>query len=424
MDGISVEPISAESPCGPDLDLEGDAGFMNFMAATEGQLPDSFFKFDRKSIDFPAAFAAAEPLTKRTHDVRLYALLAKLAILNRDLAGFARWVGTITALLEGHWDDVHPRGEDGDFSALLAQLSTLNDGPVVVLPLQYAPLIETQRDGVFVYRCELIALGEAKPRDGEILPAPVAVERIIEQCDLALLEKRAGLAKLIADSVASIERVTQERVGYEKGLKFQELRPLIERIRTYLQAALARRDPNAAPPEAAVGAVEGAAAGDGSRPAGAKPGKFAGLAEVDAALAAAHGYFLAFEPSSPALMLVGQARESLGKTLYEVLRLLAPSHADAARIFVGRDSPFPVPVSALSNTASPEISRASVEPSASRADALAQIDAVAAHLRVAEPSSPAPLLLERAKSLAARDFLGLLSELMPEDDLNSMKAGR
>jgi len=422
MEVTPLDPISADAPCGPDLDLEGDPDFLNFMAATEGQLPASFFSFDRKSIDFPAAFAAAEPLLKRTHDVRLYALLAKLAILNRDLAGFGAWMVTIASLLEQRWDEVHPRGENGDFGARLAQLGTLNDGPVVVLPLQYAPLIESQRDGAFVFRAELVGSGDVKPREGETLPPAAAVTRILEQCDFDLLRARAALVGQIGQAAASIERTTQERVGYEQGVKLNDLRSLIERIQAYLQAAIARRDPNAATTHAAADSPdpEGETRASGS----AKPGRFTSLAEVDAALAAAHGYFLASEPSSPALMLVGQARESLGKTLYDVLKLLAPAHAEAARVFVGRDSPFPVPVSALANTVGPEIARASVDPSASRAEALQVIDAVAAHLRSAEPSSPAPLLLERAKALASRDFLALLGELMPEESLNAMKTGR
>ena len=422
MEVTPLDPISADAPCGPDLDLEGDPDFLNFLAATEGQLPASFFSFDRKSIDFPAAFAAAEPLLKRTHDVRLYALLAKLAILNRDLAGFGTWMVTIASLLEQRWDEVHPRGENGDFGARLAQLGTLNDGPVVVLPLQYAPLIESQRDGAFVFRAELVGSGDVKPREGETLPPAAAVTRILEQCDFDLLRARAALVGQIGQAAASIERTTQERVGYEQGVKLNDLRSLIERIQAYLQAAIARREPNAAPTHAAADSPdpEGETRASGS----AKPGRFTSLAEVDAALAAAHGYFLASEPSSPALMLVGQARESLGKTLYDVLKLLAPAHAEAARVFVGRDSPFPVPVSALANTVGPEIARASVDPSASRAEALQVIDAVAAHLRSAEPSSPAPLLLERAKALASRDFLALLGELMPEESLNAMKTGR
>ena len=66
---------------------------MNFIAATEGQLPASYYAFNRASIDFPAASQAAEKLLKRTLDLRLLALMAKLSILNRDVAGFAQRLG-------------------------------------------------------------------------------------------------------------------------------------------------------------------------------------------------------------------------------------------------------------------------------------------------------------------------------------------
>src|SRR5271170_5501495 len=137
-----LAPVSVEAPCGPDLDAEGDAEFMNFMAAIEGQMPAAFFSFDRKSIDFDAANADGEKLLARSHDIRLLVLLAKLSILNRDLDRFAAWFVALARLRVDHWDSVHPRGEDHDFSARIAQIFTLDDGPVIVLPLQYAPLAE------------------------------------------------------------------------------------------------------------------------------------------------------------------------------------------------------------------------------------------------------------------------------------------
>ena len=45
--------------------------------------------------------------------------------------------------------------------------------------------------------------------------------------------------------------------------------------------------------------------------------------------------------------LIGQTRQLLGKNLYDVMKLLAPSHADGARIFVGGDAAFTVPVSGI-----------------------------------------------------------------------------
>jgi hypothetical protein len=35
----ALPPVSPDDPCGPDLDLEGDAEFLNFVAAAEGILP-------------------------------------------------------------------------------------------------------------------------------------------------------------------------------------------------------------------------------------------------------------------------------------------------------------------------------------------------------------------------------------------------
>ena len=117
------------------------------------------------------------------------------------------------------------------------------------------------------------------------------------------------------------------------------------------------------------------------------------------------------------------ARATLGKNLYEVIRLLAPRHADNARVFVGPSDAFSIPVSALQDAPRLDFSPGEAPPAESRAQACALIEGVAAHRRSGEPSNPAPYLLERARALATRDFLSLLGEVFPSDDLSSMKAG-
>lgn len=49
-----------------------------------------------------------------------------------------------------------------------------------------------------------------------------------------------------------------------------------------------------------------------------------------------------------------------------------------------------------------------------RQDATRALDAVADFFRTHEPSSPIPLLIERAKRLVAKNFLEVLAELAPE----------
>jgi type VI secretion system protein ImpA len=415
-----LAPISVEAPCGPDLDAQGDAEFMNFMAATEGQLPAAFFSFDRKLIDFEAANAGGAKLVARSHDIRLLVLLAKLSILNRDLPAFARWLAILAQLLAEHWDEVHPRGENGDFTFRVAQLSTLDDNPVVILPLQYAPLAETQRDGVVTFRAQLAALGEVKQRESESFPSAATMDKILLGDDIARLTQTFKAVQSVKSSIAQIRAILIERVGFEQALSFEALSPLIDRMSAFLQAAVAQRDPSVAAPTQEENA---APSSEDKSPAQATA--FASLADVDAALAAALGYFETMEPSSAAVLLIGQTRQLLGKNLYEVMKILTPSYADNARIFVGVDAAFTVPVSRIvaAEAATDPGDRQPASPASSRAAALSLIDSVAAHMRQVEPSSPVPYLLDRAKALASRDFLGLLRDILPEDMLADLKRG-
>src|ERR671939_1441994 len=87
-----ISPVSEAEPCGPDLDLAGDADYMNFVAETENLLPSTFFK-DDKPFTFERSkiaeiFAAVRPLLEQTRDIRLVVVVAKLSNLNRDLADF------------------------------------------------------------------------------------------------------------------------------------------------------------------------------------------------------------------------------------------------------------------------------------------------------------------------------------------------
>ncbi len=51
---------------------------------------------------------------------------------------------------------------------------------------------------------------------------------------------------------------------------------------------------------------------------------------------------------------------------------------------------------------------------ASRGDVIKSLDAVIAYYRSEEPSSPVPLLLQRAKRLAAMDFLEIIQDMAPD----------
>jgi type VI secretion system protein ImpA len=434
LDAFALPLVSEDDPCGPDLDLEGDTEFMNFIAATEGQLPASYYAFNRASIDLSAATQAAEKLLKRTLDLRLLVLMAKLAILNRDVAGFAKRLGNVAWLVTEHWEGANPKAEGDDYSARIAQIATLEDNAVVLMPLQYAPLMETNREGALSYRDQLLASGAAPPRSvtlydnrgqkqttepEKFMPA-ASIERGLNDVEIGKLAGVVGMLTSLGASIQSIHVATTEHVGFENGVALPNLAKLVSDMAGFLRVVLVRRDPSLAPPSVSAPTDD---AGVSSATVAAPPA-FASRAEVDAALASALGYFAASEPTSPALLLIRQARELLGKNLYEVMKLMAPPHADAARVFVGLDGAFTVPVKSLSNAPTAAIQSKPAEPAASRAVAIALIDAVAAHMQKAEPSSPVPYLLDRARNLATRDFLSLLQDLLPDEAIAALKKGK
>ena len=108
------------NPCGPDLELAGDVGYLNFFAQAELVLPESFFNaldgtpFDRTSVDIGGQLEAVKPLLARTRDIRLLIMQARLQILNHDLAGFAVSVAAAAYWLDAFWDQVHPRPEGSE----------------------------------------------------------------------------------------------------------------------------------------------------------------------------------------------------------------------------------------------------------------------------------------------------------------------
>jgi len=213
-------PVSAEEPCGADLDLSGDIGYLNFMAGAESLLPKSYFgkdkagnegrPFDRTSINFDEQFEAAKPFFKKTRDLRLIGILAKLCILNRDLAGFVACFNAIGTLLATQWDHIHPRGEDGDFSFRAATLESLDVFPTVVLPLQFASLFEHKRLGSFSYRAYLISRGEVKPTEGEAEIDPAAVEKMLAEIELERLIAVRGQIGELESAIKKIHSVWQE----------------------------------------------------------------------------------------------------------------------------------------------------------------------------------------------------------------------
>jgi type VI secretion system protein ImpA len=418
-------PFSGSDPCGPDLDMEGDANYLNFFAGVEGILPTTFFSvedgspFDRSTVDIKGQVDAIAPLLRRTRDIRLLLVQARLLILNKDLGGFAQNLAAIAYWLDKFWDAVHPRPQPGD-SARSGAISTL-DLPTVIFPLQYAPLLEARRLGPISYRTWMIATGEVKPRTGEVQLAPGAITEAINTADsevLAAARNNMALVKSSLDTIRSAFLTHGDSAGLDK------LSSLAATIRGFIDPQASAADASAAAGETSD--VAAAAAGDlGPAPAS--------LTQVSEALAAIANYYSQSEPSSPILLLVRQAQQLIGKSFFEVMNILIPAQVEKAAFQIGADQVFYLPLEKLSNFSDvPPVpadgagqsseGTADVAPRyavTNRAQAIALLDLVHRYFRRSEPSSPVPMLCDRARALAERDFMSVLRDLLPKDTLRS-----
>lgn len=466
--------ISGDEPCGPDL--EDDADFMNVTARLEVALPAQYFRrdddgrqvaFDRSAIEFPAAFSDIGKLLERSRDLRVLVLAGKLAILNRDVTAFAACLTTITTLLSEHWEAVHPRAMDGDFIMREVALQSLDELPTVVLPLQHAPLFVSRRIGPFAFRSQLVASGETKLVEGEQHPDQGAIQAALSEADIDDLKATLARVRAIGDALAAIRAVWLEKVGADHALSFPRLSALVDQIVAFLDAAIARRVPGHQAAAVAQAAPVSAAPAGTSNLA---PGACGNILQVKDTLAACLGYFRRMEPSSPAVLLIGQAQQLIGKSLIEVIQIMFPEHLAAAVLEIGDRPRFRLPLERLSapeeaaeeesyedrsdeetsygeasdeerseeasgdgaddpegqvETADEATSEAAEERPASppktsgpriesRSDAVAGMRAVAAFYRQIEPSHPTPLLMDKACALAQQDFMALLGNILPE----------
>ena len=424
--------FSDTDPCGPDLDMEGDSEYLNFFAGVEGVLPTTFFSvedgspFDRSTVDIKGQLDALAPLLARTRDIRLLLVQARLLILNKDLGGFALNLAAVAYWLDKFWNDVHPRPQPGD-AARSGAISTL-DLPTVIFPLQYAPLVEARRLGPISYRTWMIATGEVKPRTGEIQLAQGAITEAISAADpevLAAARKNIALVKTSLDTIRNAFLAHRESAGLDK------LPTLAATIRGFIDPQASAADADAAAGDTSD--LAAAAAGD----VGPAP---ASLAQVSEALAAIASYYSRSEPSSPILLLVRQAHHLIGKSFFEIMNILIPAQVEKAAFQIGADQFFDLPLEKLSNFAevppvegdgggqsTEESAAADLAPRyavTNRAQAIALLDLVHRYFRRSEPSSPVPMLCDRARGLAERDFMGVLRDVLPKDALRNINEER
>ena len=412
------KPLSSEEPCGPDPDASVE--YSNFAAAADARLPRTLREFNKSQLDAEQTLAQMQTYFKQFMDVRLLVLAAKYEILSNRIEGFADAVIAAALLVNERWDYFHPRGSEDEHMLRATVLSGLNDLPTVVLPLQTATLVTNRRLGPVNYRVVLLANKEAKPVPDEVpLELSSAHEALLKE-DFEATKAAYELFAKIAEALKTIRTVFASKIGQENAPTIDRLEAAVTGICEFLGQIVEEREPKA--PVAAAGTENPTQieSGSGIAPVTSSAQALVSAEEAAAALRAIEAYFSRFEPSNPALLLVRLARQLSGKSFVEALEILSP--ATAAKMVIKTTSEWPMTLSfeqlkALAALQSDQPAGASTEgvkpvEILSRQRAIGVMLDIEAYYRKNEPSSPIPVLLEKARRFSGADFRELLRDIL------------
>ena len=441
-----LEPLAAESPCGPDLDIDGDPEYFNYLIPAEGRLPNSYFDmagrnmagelvFDRAGIDLESEIKQVSALLDKSRDLRLLALLAQFHSATSNIDGFAACLSAIRSLLEARWEDVRPAAEVGDFSLRMVSVEAIDDRVRVAIPLSFFPLMRDKRVGIITYRILEIALRPETKRANETpLPLSAIQEAFRSEDGRTALAQTLATVRNCADCLISIRSLFREKTDFAHVPSFDNTLGVLEDMYKTVSGEVPGLLGASAPANAENGFAPQGESLDGHESNGIQNAPRAeafaagtllaisGHAEARDLLAEIEKYFLGFEPSSPALMLVHQARALVGKPLVEALEAIAPSRLDGARILFDSASGLSIGFDRMRQLSASihsgdialngEGARAPLPQIDSRLEAMTAMISVEAFLSSVEPSSPSPLLLAKARSLMSKNFAELLKELL------------
>lgn len=424
-----LEPLSDEDPCGPDLSATYDEDFEMYYFEAIERVPTRFVVnsetgevFDRKSIDIKAEVKEIGKLLERSRDLRLLSLEAQFQALSGDVSAFSECLQIMAALLEKYWFEVNPKIEDGDASERRTQLELLDELSSVIMPLEHAPLFRDRRIDYVSYRDFQVASGLKDPRANETPGDAGAISVALQSADNA--EAVDQLFTDLSAAVAAVKAIVNacrlaDSAAFSPGMG--NLQELLERMVSFIADARPDLAGEEAESEQADG-EDGEGPAEGGAAASSTPayrGSIADHAAARDALQAVEGYFMRYEPSAPALILIRQAQQLIGKPLTEALDVLLPGMCENARIDFGSETGFMMDVNRMRMLANEgpldaggEVYGPSEPKEAhTRDEASGLISAVESFFRQTEPSSPVPILLFKAKTYMNRDFSAIIGDL-------------
>lgn len=325
-----LSPLADDAPCGADL--EYDPAFLALQEAGAGKPEQQYGDtvIPAQEPDWARVDEQARQLAARTRDLRLAVWLVRSGARLTGLSGAVRGLQLVHALVERHWDHLHPQldaGDNNDPTARVNALMPLLHAGAGLADLRAASL--TGQRGALTVRDLELALGRADPDPGEAVPSE---EGVLEGVAAALAES-PEIAPLMQAGPAAVDALAASldtRLASGQLLDFAPLKLLLQCV-----AEAGRRAAGGAAADGAGGAAPGVIATT-SASAGAV-GAIASREDAIRALERACEWIERNEPSNPAPLLIRRSQRLMRKNFIDIVRDLLPDGLDQIEKLAGTD---------------------------------------------------------------------------------------
>lgn len=452
-----LDPVTADQPCGPDLETTDDPEFLDYYFEAESRLPERYFTpgnpnvlggtedriFDPRSVDLKRETEAITALLRRSRDLRLLSLLARFQILAGRPGDFADTLEAMALLLQHRTEAVHPQIV-GSASDRRGALDALSEQATVIMPLVY---LQVPANSDVSWRQYMIATGAMQPRaaeadslpdTGNLLGTIRTQAKAVAVTHDALTRAAHALNRIAATcrgngaaAFTPVFAATLDAIGDVQRMIAEAL-PELPIWSSQPDAAALPETPatgNAAENTADQAATAPLAPAVAPAPISETAVHIPDHASATAAIAAAERYLAMQEPSSLSLLLVVQARLLVGKSIIDAIELLMPQDAGRAEVTLGQAAGqgpgFTLDMARLKSLAQSAAPKApdstdSIDVAATKPMTIADRNQLAGYLRAVEefylrnePASPIPVLLGGARNMLTKTFHAILGEILP-----------
>lgn len=215
MVGIDIDrllqPVPGDTPCGPNLQY--DLQYFELESAVRVRAEQQYGDviIPAQLPDWNDVLARSVALLARTKDLRVAVYFLRAATRTHGWAGLAAGLKLVRALMERHWDSLHPQpdSEDGDDATMrLNAIKSLVDTDTVLADVRAATPDGTSF-GLTTRDIEL-AWGESSPIRNEFVPSQA------DLCDMLSGREHTTITALrctyaARDEVSAIDRILAER---------------------------------------------------------------------------------------------------------------------------------------------------------------------------------------------------------------------